>query len=143
MTTREWKEYVSPSPRRRAYDENPDHLTPKQILDTIARLCPDGDTIVATDVGQHQMWCHPALPLLTTRASCSPPAASAPWASAWGRPSGPSVGNPDKAVIHIAGDGCFRMNSHELSTEEHYNTPVITVVFNNRTGWAWSASGRS
>ena len=34
-------------------------------------------------------------------------------------------------MIHIAGDGCFRMNSNELSTEEFYKTPVITFVFNN------------
>ena len=54
----------------------------------------------------------------TIPASCSPPAASAPWASAWGPPSAPSVGNPDKTVVHITGDGCFRMNCHELATEE-------------------------
>ena len=52
----EWKEYVFSFPTETAYDENPNHLTPKQILHTIARLCPD-DTIVSTDVGQHQMWC--------------------------------------------------------------------------------------
>ena len=44
---------------------------------------------------------------------------------------GAKLGNPDKTVIHIAGDGCFRMNSNELSTEEFYKTPVITFVFNN------------
>ena len=84
----EWKEYVFSFPTETAYDENPNHLTPKQILHTIARLCPD-DTIVSTDVGQHQMWAIQHS-ILTTRASCSPPGALAPWASAWGRPSGPS-----------------------------------------------------
>ncbi len=46
---------------------------------------------------------------------------------------GAKVGNPDKTVIHITGDGSFRMNCNELSTEEHYDIPVITFVFNNKT----------
>ena len=44
---------------------------------------------------------------------------------------GAKLGNPDKTVIHITGDGCFRMNGNELSTEEFYKTPVITFIFNN------------
>ena len=44
---------------------------------------------------------------------------------------GAKVGNPDKVVVHTTGDGCFRMNCHELATVEHYGLPIITVVFNN------------
>jgi acetolactate synthase-1/2/3 large subunit len=43
------------------------------------------------------------------------------------------MGNPDKRVIHVTGDGCFRMNCHELCTVQHYGLPVISVVFNNGT----------
>ena len=46
---------------------------------------------------------------------------------------GAQIGNPDKAVIHITGDGSFRMNCNELATEEHYNLPVITFIFDNST----------
>ena len=46
---------------------------------------------------------------------------------------GAKVGNPDKVVVHITGDGCFRMNCHELATVEHYHLPIITVIFNNGT----------
>ena len=46
---------------------------------------------------------------------------------------GAKMGNPDKVVIHTTGDGCFRMNCHELATVQHYNLPIITVVFNNGT----------
>lgn len=46
---------------------------------------------------------------------------------------GASVGNPERTVIHVAGDGSFRMNCNELSTVEHYGIPVITFIFNNRT----------
>ncbi|MCR4724858.1 MAG: acetolactate synthase large subunit, partial [Clostridia bacterium] len=44
---------------------------------------------------------------------------------------GGKVGNPDKCVIHITGDGSFRMNCNELATEEYYKLPIITFIFNN------------
>ena len=50
-----------------------------------------------------------------------------------GAAMGAKVGNPDKVVVHCTGDGCFRMNCHELATVEHYHIPVITVIFDNRT----------
>jgi acetolactate synthase-1/2/3 large subunit len=46
---------------------------------------------------------------------------------------GAALGNPDRKVIHMTGDGSFRMNAGELSTVRRYELPVITVVFNNRT----------
>ena len=51
---------------------------------------------------------------------------------------GASIGKPDTRVVHIAGDGSFRMNN-ELGTKA-YNIPVIVVVVNNGT-WAWSVNG--
>ena len=44
---------------------------------------------------------------------------------------GAKVGMPDKTVINIAGDGCFRMNFNELLTASKYNIPIIEVIFNN------------
>ena len=44
---------------------------------------------------------------------------------------GAKVGNPDKTVINMAGDGCFRMNLNELATASRYNIPIIQIVFNN------------
>lgn len=41
------------------------------------------------------------------------------------------IGEPDKMVINIAGDGCFRMNMNEIATAVRYNIPVIQVVINN------------
>ena len=46
---------------------------------------------------------------------------------------GAKAGNPDKTVIHIAGDGSFRMNCNELCTEQYYKLPIITFIFNNGT----------
>ena len=125
----EWKKYVFSFPTETQYDDS--HImTPKQILSTIARVCPQ-DTIVATDVGQHQMWAiqhfHFDYPgqLLTSGGYGA-------MGFGLGAAIGAKMGNPDKTVIHITGDGSFRMNCNELSTEEFYKTPIITFVMNNR-----------
>jgi acetolactate synthase-1/2/3 large subunit len=124
----EWKKYVFSFPTETAYDQG-DVLTPKQILDTIAKLCPE-DSIVATDVGQHQMWAsqhfHFDYPgqFLTSGGFGA-------MGFGMGAAIGAKIGNPEKTVIHITGDGSFRMNCNELSTEEFYRTPVITFIFNN------------
>ncbi|MDY3013676.1 MAG: biosynthetic-type acetolactate synthase large subunit [Evtepia sp.] len=125
----EWKKYVFSFPTETEYDENTMVLTPKQILGTIAEICPD-DSIVATDVGQHQMWAiqhfHFDYPgqLLTSGGYGA-------MGFGLGAAIGAKLGNPDKTVIHITGDGSFRMNCNELSTEEFYRTPVLTFIFNN------------
>ena len=104
-------------------------LTPRQVLETIRRMAPQ-DTIVATDVGQHQMWSiqhfHFDYPgqLLTSGGFGT-------MGFGLGAAIGAKVGNPDKVVVHTTGDGCFRMNCHELATVEHYHLPIITVIFNN------------
>ena len=127
----EWKKYVFSFPTETEYDENEYVLTPKQILSTISRLSPE-DTIVATDVGQHQMWAiqhfHFDYPgqLLTSGGFGA-------MGFGLGAAIGAKVGNPDKHVIHITGDGSFRMNCNELATEEFYKLPILTFVFNNGT----------
>lgn len=126
----EWIDHIIPLRQIQvAGDEAP--LTPKQVLETIRKAVPD-DTIVATDVGQHQMWSiqyfHFDYPgqLLTSGGFGT-------MGFGLGAAIGAKMGNPDKVVIHTTGDGCFRMNCHELATVEHYNLPIITVVFNNGT----------
>jgi len=127
----EWKEYVFSFPTETQYDECDDSLTPKQILSAIAEMLPQ-DTIVATDVGQHQMWAiqhfrfdYPGQ-LLTSGGFGT-------MGFGLGAAIGAKVGNPEKTVIHITGDGSFRMNCNELATEQHYDIPVITFIFNNKT----------
>lgn len=108
-----------------------DHMTPDQVLRTIYGKVPQ-DSIVATDVGQHQMWSiqhfHFTYPgqLLTSGGFGT-------MGFGLGAALGAKVGNPDKLVLHMTGDGCFRMNSQEMATESHYDIPVITVIFDNRT----------
>ncbi len=108
-----------------------DHMTPDQVLRTIYSKVPQ-DSIVATDVGQHQMWSiqhfHFSYPgqLLTSGGFGT-------MGFGLGAALGAKVGNPDKMVLHMTGDGCFRMNSQEMATESHYDIPVITIIFDNRT----------
>ena len=127
----EWKKYVFSFKTETEYDEGGSTLTPKQISDVIARICPQ-DTIVATDVGQHQMWVaqhfHYDYPgqLLTSGGFGT-------MGFGLGAAIGAKVGNPEKTVIHVTGDGSFRMNCNELATEQYYNLPIITFIYNNQT----------
>ena len=123
----EWKEHILGLKRATVVEDGP--LTPKQVLETIRQLAPK-DSIVATDVGQHQMWSiqhfnfdYPGQ-LLTSGGFGT-------MGFGLGAAIGAKMGNPGKVVIHTTGDGCFRMNCHELATVEHYHLPIITVVFNN------------
>ena len=123
-----WKDEIL-SLKRDTVVEDCEQLTPKQVLETIRRLVPE-NVVVATDVGQHQMWSiqhfHFNYPgqLLTSGGFGT-------MGFGLGAAIGAKIGNPDKVVIHTTGDGCFRMNCHELCTVEHYDLPIITVIFNN------------
>ena len=127
----EWKKFVFSHPTETEYEDGGDTLNPKQVCAAIAALCPD-DTVVATDVGQHQMWAiqhfHFDYPgqLITSGGFGT-------MGFGLGAAIGAKIGNPDKTVVHIAGDGSFRMNCNELATEEHYRIPIITFIFNNQT----------
>ena len=106
-------------------------LHPHEILETIQAVT-DGDAIICTDVGQHQMWSaqyyHFSRPgqFLTSGGFGA-------MGFGLGAAMGAKVGNPDTVVVQCTGDGCFRMNCHELCTVQHYDIPVITVIFNNGT----------
>ena len=130
----EWKEYVFSFPTETAYDENPNHLTPKQILHTIARLCPD-DTIVSTDVGQHQMW---ATQIIEFNKPHSWLSSGGLGTMGFGLPAaiGARVGSArefdnKKPVWLIDGDGSFQMTSEELAAAFLDRTPVKIALLNN------------
>ena len=110
---------------------NPEKLLPHEILHTISDLTR-GEAIIATDVGQQQMWScqyfHFKRPgqLLTSGGFGT-------MGFGYGAAFGAKLGNPDQVVVHCTGDGCFRMNCHEMATVNYYDIPVITVIFNNGT----------
>ena len=124
-----WKEEVFSYDTETVYDDCADTLTPKQVLSTIARILP-AHTIVSTDVGQHQMWAiqhfrfdYPGQ-LLTSGGFGT-------MGFGLGAAIGAKAAHPEQVVLHITGDGGFRMNCNEMATEVHYNLPVITCIFNN------------
>ena len=124
-----WKDYVFSFKTQTEYDAADDRMTPMQVLDVIARVAPK-DAIYSTDVGQHQMWAIQYLHFeyagqLVTSGGFGT------MGFGLGAAIGAQVGNPDRLVIHITGDGSFRMNCNELATVEHYGLPVVTVLFNN------------
>jgi acetolactate synthase-1/2/3 large subunit len=106
-------------------------LEPREIMEEIQRRT-NGEAVIVTDVGQHQMWSaqhfsyrYPGQ-LITSGGFGT-------MGFGLGAAMGVKLGKPEATVIHTTGDGCFRMNCHELATVEHYEIPIITVIFNNGT----------
>ena len=89
-----------------------------------------GDPIIVTEDGQHQMRAAQYYKNLKhSRLLTSGGLGTMGYGL--GASLGAKMGCPDKTVINIAGDGCFRMNMNELATAARYNIPVIEVVINN------------
>lgn len=121
----EWKK-TYPS----CYDKNPkDSINPKSICETINKIAGD-DTYITTEVGQHQMWTAQFYPFSKPRTFVTSGGLGT-MGYGTGAAMGIQVGNPSARVVHIAGDGSFRMNCNELATIGYYNLPIVIVVENN------------
>ena len=90
-----------------------------------------GDAVICTEVGQHQMWAAQYFRYTKPRTFITSGGLGT-MGYGLGAALGAKSGCPDKTVINVAGDGCFRMNLHELATVSRYNIPMIEVVINNR-----------
>lgn len=105
------------------------HLTPYGIMTSIDNITDD-NTIITTDVGQHQLWAAQYYKYNFPRTFVSS-GGFGTMGYGLGAAIGSKLGMPEKSVVHIAGDGSFRMNCNELATVEHYALGIITIVFNN------------
>jgi acetolactate synthase-1/2/3 large subunit len=104
-------------------------LPPKETFAFIDQ-CVDDETIVATDVGQHQMW---AALFLNTKGPRKFITSGGLGTMGFGLPAaiGTQFGNPDKNVILITGDGSFQMNLQELAIVKKYKLPLKICLMNN------------
>ena len=89
-----------------------------------------GGAIITTEVGQHQMWAAGFYKYTRARTFLSSGGLGT-MGFGLGAAIGAKVGCPDKRVINIAGDGCFRMNMNEIATAVRYQIPIIQIVVNN------------
>ncbi len=120
----EWKKMVPAAHSRDV------PLLPRFIMEEVAKkLGPE--TVVATDVGQHQMWAAQFYPLTRPRSFVSSGGLGT-MGFGMGAAVGSKVGNPDRPVVLFSGDGSFRMNSGELATLFNYHIPILIVVLNNQ-----------
>ncbi len=90
----------------------------------------DGQAIVATEVGQNQMWTAKNYIFSRPRQLLTSGGLGT-MGYGLGAAIGAQLGNPDKVVVNIAGDGCFRMNMNELSTAAANNLPIIEIILDN------------
>ena len=106
-----------------------DILIPQEILAEINKITK-GDVIVATDVGQHQMW---AAQFLTFNNPYSILTSGGAGTMGFGLPAaiGAQVANPNKRVLAVVGDGGFQMTFQELMLIKEYNLPVKIFIINN------------
>ena len=103
-------------------------MPPKKIFDIINEI-KDASTVIATDVGQHQMWTAQYAKFERPRRFASSGGLGT-MGYGLGAAIGAQIGSGDKTVL-ITGDGSFGMNLNELATAVSYNCPVVTVVMNN------------
>ena len=106
-----------------------DRLTAQFIIRKIYEITR-GQAIICTDVGQHQMWTAQYYKFTEPRTLLTSGGLGT-MGYGLGAAIGAKCGRPDKTVINIAGDGCFRMNMNEVATAARSNIPVIEVVINN------------
>ncbi|WDV45955.1 biosynthetic-type acetolactate synthase large subunit [Clostridiaceae bacterium M8S5] len=112
-------------------DVKNEDFTPKNILKTLGDSYKQ-DTIVVTDVGQHQMWTAQYWKFTKPRTFITSGGLGT-MGFGLGAAIGAKIGKQDKRVVLITGDGSFRMNCNELSTLAKCKLPVIIVLFNNST----------
>ncbi len=125
----EWMKHIAEMKEK--YPLSYDHsvLSCPYIMEEIDRVT-NGEALITTDVGQHQMWAAQYYKYSMPRTFLSSGGLGT-MGYGLGACIGAKMGQPEKICINIAGDGCFRMNMNELATASRYNIPIIQVVINN------------
>jgi acetolactate synthase I/II/III large subunit len=106
-------------------------MEPRAIFEAIHDAFGD-DAVITTEVGQHQMWTAQFYPFTKPRSFLSS-CGLGTMGYGTGAAIGAQMARPDTRVVHVAGDGSFRMNLTELATISTYELPITIVVINNGT----------
>ena len=111
-------------------DEGNDIIKPQYVVEMLDRLT-NGDAIITTEVGQHQMWAAQFYRYNYPRHFLT---SGGLGTMGYGFPAaiGAKIAMPEKTVIDIAGDASIQMNIQELATARQYNTPVKIAILNNQ-----------
>lgn len=125
-TVMDWKKQYA---LRMVPIESEDEVLPQDVIEELDRLT-DGKAIISTEVGQHQMWAAQYFKYSKPRTLLTSGGLGT-MGYGLGAAIGAQTANPDKQVINIAGDGCFRMNMNELATASRQKLPLIEVIVNN------------
>lgn len=126
---KEWIDKVMARKDALPLNYNKGVLTGPYIIEKLYELTK-GDAIIATEVGQHQMWAAQYYKYLKPRTLITSGGLGT-MGYGLGAAIGAKVAYPDKTVVNIAGDGCFRMNMNEIITAVRNKLPVIEIIFNN------------
>ena len=125
----EWLEEIQELKAKYPLRYHPEGLTGPAVIEELYKQT-NGDAIITTEVGQHQMWTAQYYKFRSPRAFLSSGGLGT-MGYGLGAAIGARMGNPDKVVINVAGDGCFRMNMNELATATRNELPLIEVIINN------------
>ena len=125
----EWMDCIKELKEKYPLTYNAEGLSGPYIIEKIYEMV-HGDAIMVTEVGQHQMWTAQYYKYKEPRTLLSSGGLGT-MGYGLGAAIGAQMANPDKQVINIAGDGCFRMNMNELATASRNKLPLIEVIMNN------------
>lgn len=130
--TEKWIGKVTKDKNRvRSYDKKERVVQPQAVIECIGELT-NGDAIVVTDVGQHQMWTAQYYPYQNERQLVT---SGGLGTMGFGVPAaiGAKIANPEKEVILFVGDGGFQMTNQELAILNIYKVPIKVVMLNNHS----------
>ncbi|HUM83136.1 MAG TPA: biosynthetic-type acetolactate synthase large subunit [Lachnospiraceae bacterium] len=125
----EWNSEVEASKEKFPLKYDGDALTGPYIIEELYKAT-NGDAIIVTDVGQHQMWAAQYYKYKNPRTFLTSGGLGT-MGYGLGAAIGAKTAFPDKTVVNIGGDGCFRMNMNEIITAVRSGTNVIEIVMNN------------
>ena len=125
----EWIRKIQEYKQKYPLTYHPDILTGPFVVEEIYRQTK-GEALIVTEVGPHQMWAAQYYKYTKPRTLLTSGGLGT-MGYGLGASIGAKMGCPEKTVVNIAGDGCFRMNMNEIATAARYQIPIIQVVINN------------